>query len=186
MAKETFARRCDGFFERPEPPVRADGLTVFERRIRILWVELGLDLGNEEIQKTATACVRAWQRYITLDPEAMPVLQALKPKKRLALISNFDHPPHVHTLLSELGLTPFFEAVVVSGDTGVKKPDPQIFTPALQQTGLRAGEVVYVGDTLEDVQGAQAAGLQPIRIRRDSPSKNQVITDFIEEPLWKG
>ena len=64
-------------------------------------------------------------------------------------------------------LRPFFDAVVVSGDVGVKKPDPAIFAPALEQTGLATDEALFVGDSPEDdVAGARAAGLRPVLIRR--------------------
>ncbi|UCD18464.1 MAG: HAD-IA family hydrolase, partial [Candidatus Zixiibacteriota bacterium] len=61
----------------------------------------------------------------------------------------------------------FFDAVTVSGEVGIKKPDPLIFSQALRQTGLQPDEVAYVGDTLNDVRAARAAGLHPILIRRD-------------------
>ena len=64
------------------------------------------------------------------------MLGELQGRYKLALISNFDHPPHVHRLLDELALRPFFDAVVVSGDVGVKKPDPAIFTRRWSRPGL--------------------------------------------------
>ena len=75
--------------------------------------------------------------------------------------------PRRRYLVAGLALRPFFDAVVVSGDVGVKKPDPAIFTPALEQTGLTTDEALFVGDSPEDdVAGARAAGLQPVLIRR--------------------
>ncbi len=178
ISKESFALRCDGFFGRPEPPSKDDGLTVLERRIQALCVDLGMDLRSKEIKKAATAVVKAWQKHISLDLDTLPVLQALKPKKTLALISNFDHPPHIYSLLLELCLSEFFDTVVISGEVGVKKPDPYIFSFALEQTKLRPNEVAYVGDTLDDVQGARAAGLYPILIKRNESNKSHAILDF--------
>ncbi len=166
MSREEFAERCDGFFERPRPPAQDDGLTLYERRIQALGAELGLDLGDVAFSKAADASINAWQRHVPIDPDAHAVLGALRTRKTLALVSNFDHPPHVYLLLSELGLARFFDSVVVSGEVGVEKPDPRIFAMALAQTGLEPREVIYVGDTAEDVQGALAAGLCPILIRR--------------------
>ena len=167
MSQEEFAERCDGFFERPRPPAHDDDLTLYERRIQALGVELGLDLGDVVISKAADASIAAWQKHVPVDPDAYVVLGALRTRKMLALVSNFDHPPHVYLLLSKLGLARFFDSVVVSGEVGVEKPDPRIFAMALAQTGLEPREVIYVGDTAEDVQGALAAGLCPILIRRD-------------------
>jgi len=196
VSKTLLTSRCVGFFARPVPLSKDDGLSVLERRILALCSDLGLNVGPKAIQKTATACVRAWQRHHTLDPDAIPVLQTLRPKTSLALISNFDHPSHVTALLSEFGLAEFFDAVIVSGAVGIEKPDPGIFSLALQQTGRRPAEVVYVGDTAGDVTGSRAAGLCPIRIRRGGPSDDPAITDFkpiqrspreeIEEPTMDG
>ena len=163
--EETLIQLCEEFLLQPEPPVQDDGLTVYERRMRELVGELGLAL--EELRRISEASIAAWHAHTPLDPEAKSVLGELQGRYKLALISNFDHPPHVHRLLDELALRPFFDAVVVSGDVGIKKPDPAIFVPALEQTGLVADEAIFVGDSPEDdVAGARAAGLQPVLIRR--------------------
>lgn len=177
LSKDSFLVQCHDFFQKPEPP-HDHQLTVLERRIKALGEELGVELGSTELQNTAGAIVNAWQRYISVDPKALPVLQALKSTKTLALISNFDHPPYIYALLSELGLSEFFDAIVISGEVGVKKPDPHIFQVALQQTDLQPHEVIYVGDSLEDVQGAYAAGLCPIRIQRERLDADSKIVDF--------
>ena len=163
----TLVRLCEEFLLQPEPPVQDDGLTVYERRMRELVGELGLALAVGELRRISEASIAAWHAHTSLDPEAKSVLGELQGRYKLALISNFDHPPHVHRLLDELALRPFFDAVVVSGDVGVKKPDPAIFAPALGQTGLVADEVLFVGDSPEDdLAGARAAGLRPVLIRR--------------------
>jgi putative hydrolase of the HAD superfamily len=177
ISKELFAGRCDGFFQRAAPPVQDDGLTIYERRIKSLAAEQGLDLSDVAVSKAADASVTAWQKSITLDPNALDVLAALRSRKTVGLISNFEHPPHVYLLLSHLGLVRFFDTVVVSGDVGVEKPDPRIFELALGQVGLEPREAVYVGDTAEDVQGALAAGMCPVLIRRDEGVEGP-IDDF--------
>ena len=165
--EETLVRLCEEFLLQPEPPVQDDGLTVYERRMRVLVGELEVKLEVEELRQISEASVAAWHAYTPLDPEAKSVLGELQGRYKLALISNFDHPPHVHRLLDDLALRPFFDAVVVSGDVGVKKPDPAIFAPALEQTGLATDEALFVGDSPEDdVAGARAAGLRPVLIRR--------------------
>ena len=178
MSKKSFATFCDGFFGKSEPPAQNDRLTVYERRIQVLTIDLGLQLERREIQHTAISCINAWEKYVTRDPNAIPVLQALKKNKTLALISNYDHPPHIYSLLSDMALYGFFDSIVISGDVGVKKPDPRIFSIALQQTNLRSNEVVYVGDTLEDIQGARAAGISPILIQRIKSSEIRLMVDF--------
>ena len=50
---------------------------------------------------------------------------------------------------------------------GIKKPDPRIFDSALEQTGMKPKEIVYVGDTEDDTEAARAAGIVPILIQRE-------------------
>jgi putative hydrolase of the HAD superfamily len=164
--RQTFAELCDGFLGRPEPPVVADGLTVYERRLKALSCELGVTMTSGTLRRAAAASAGAWQRYVTLDPEARPVLRALASDKQLALVSNFDHPPHLHEVLARYGLSHLFQSIVVSAEVGVKKPDPGIFTAALAKTMLLPQQVAYVGDSDEDIEAARNGGLVPIRIRR--------------------
>ena len=163
---ESFAKACDQFFGKSEPTPRKPNMTVFEQRIQNLCSDLKLNLTSEEITEIANKIAEAWQKHIPLDAEARHVLQTLHRSKKLALISNFDHPPHVHSVLSEHGLTHFFDSVVISAEVGIKKPDPRIFDSALEQTGMTPEEVVYVGDTEDDTEAARAAGIVPILIQR--------------------
>ena len=177
MPENDLAQHCDGFFVQSAPP-RPDGLTAFEGRVWRLGLELGLTLNQADCRYLAQSSVDAWQQYVSLDPETIPTLQTLRVQKKLALVSNFEHPSHVHSLLKQLGLARFFDAIIVSGDVGVEKPDPQIFAPALAQTQLQPGEAVYIGDTLDDVRGARAAGLTPILIRRNDADQSPVASDY--------
>lgn len=167
IPKETFAEHCDGFHGREEPPRQEDGLTIFERRIQALCHELGVSIKEVDIKHTATTIINAWMKHVHLDPDCHPVLEGLQRDKTLGLITNFDHPPYMHALLRQLDLVKFFEAVIISGDVGVKKPESRIFHLALQRTRLQPDEVVYVGDTEEDIAGSLSAGITPILIQRD-------------------
>jgi putative hydrolase of the HAD superfamily len=179
VTRETFDDCCHQFFSKEEPTAEIeDGLTVFERRVDRLARSLSSKIELALLRETAARAVNAWQAYVQLDPEAPVVLSALAETRTLALISNFDHPPHVHRILRETGLASFFKAIVVSGEVGIKKPDPGIFRIALKRTGLQAEEVVYIGDTQEDVDGAKAAGIRPILIARPQDAQRPRILDY--------
>ena len=182
ISREALADALDGFFGLPEPPDAGDGLTVYERRLRRLCAELGMaDVTATAIRRAADASIESWDDHVTLDPQALPVLEALRPTKALAMISNYDHHTYAYRLLARLGLAPLFEAIVISGEVGVKKPDPRIFGPALEATGLQPEEVVFVGDAPEDVAGARAAGIRPVLIRRDDGTRTAIASDYTRE-----
>lgn len=165
---ESFSEACDQFFGKDELMPRQPNLTVFEQRIQNLCTDLNLNLIPEDVKRIANKIADVWQKHIPLDTEALHVLQTLHRSKKLALVSNFDHPPHVHSVLSELGPTHFFDSIVISGEVGVKKPDPRIFDTALEETGIQPEEVIYVGDTEDDIEAARAAGIVPILIQREN------------------
>ncbi len=168
LSIESLAKTCDQFYSKSEPTPRQHHLTVFEQRIQNLCCDLKLNLVPEDIKAIANKVANAWQAHMSLDSETPHLLHTLHRFKKLALVSNFDHPPHVHSVLSKLNLTPYFDSVVISAEVGVKKPDPRIFDTALEQTAMKPEEVIYVGDTEDDTKAARAAGIVPIRIQRNN------------------
>jgi putative hydrolase of the HAD superfamily len=97
-------------------------------------------------------------------PEALAQLHAAG--HRLLVVSNWDCS--LPDWLGPAGLMEHVEAVVSSGATGVAKPDPEIFERALALAGAARGDVVHVGDSVEnDVAGARAAGLRAILVARN-------------------
>lgn len=55
-----------------------------------------------------------------------------------------------------------FDAVVISGEVGMRKPEPEIFELALARIGLPAGECVFVDDMAHNIVAARQAGLAGI------------------------
>jgi HAD superfamily hydrolase (TIGR01549 family) len=178
IAKNSFALKCNGFFKKPEPSLRDVNLTLYENRLNDLGRDLGLNLRSEELRKTAMDTIKAWQKYVPLDPEAITILETLKKSKKLALITNFDYPPHVYSLLSNLKLRPFFDSIVISSEVNVKKPNPMIFSLPLEHTKLNSNEVCYVGDTREDMKAAINAKIHPIFIQRNPSFENESMDDY--------
>jgi HAD superfamily hydrolase (TIGR01509 family) len=173
---EELQQCCRGFFSRPEPGPAAGsadepvGPSVYERRILRLLDEMGRPRDLELARRAADLTAEVWQRHITLDPEALEVLEHLDRHLLLVgLVTNFDHPRHVRRVLEQTGLAGRVRHVVISGEVGCKKPDPRIFLDLLGRVGLDPGAVVHVGDAPEDVAGARAAGVVPIQIEREQP-----------------
>lgn len=85
------------------------------------------------------------------------------------------------------GLRKYCDIVVVSGDVGVHKPDPQLFIYTAQKLGLIPQECTYVGDhPVNDIQGALDAGMKAIRMNygwfknQDLRDDVPIIEDIIE------
>ena len=100
-------------------------------------------------------------------PEVPEVLARLRAGgARLAVVSNWD--VSLHDVLERTGLRPLVDAVVISAELGVAKPDPAIFRAALDRLGAGPDGALHLGDSLEDdVAGARAAGLEAVLVVRN-------------------
>ncbi len=71
-------------------------------------------------------------------------------------------------MLERCGLDGALDGVVTSAGAGARKPDPAIFSPALEIARCSAADALYVGDTPEeDLEGGRAAGIRTLLIDRD-------------------
>ncbi len=106
--------------------------------------------------------------------EALPVLRTLKEKGlRLGVIS--DWQKGLRHFCEELGLAEYLDVVVASGEVGYQKPDPRLFEAAGRQMKIHADEILHVGDSLADVEGARGAGFSAaLLIRQGDPPTTQV------------
>lgn len=172
ISREEFAPYVEAFFEKPRPDFADQGLSLYERRLRDLGHRLGLDLDLRTLRSIVDHTIEAWYRDMYVDPEAYDVLEDLKQRFKIGLVTNWDYSPSIYRLLADYELEDYFETVVVSDEVGVAKPDPGIFHVALRRAGLEPKEAAYVGDAPEDVEGSLAAGLQPILIKRKRVMKD--------------
>ncbi|MGG6311235.1 HAD family hydrolase [Paenibacillus macerans] len=85
---------------------------------------------------------------------------------RLGIITNgYSHLQHGK--IDRLNLRAYFDAIIVSGDVDIGKPDPRIYRLALERLGTRPEETIIVGDhPRNDIWGAAQAGLRGIWLRR--------------------
>jgi len=55
-----------------------------------------------------------------------------------------------------------FDAIVISGEVGVNKPEPEIFRLGAERLGVPPEECVFVDDLRENCAGAEAVGMAAI------------------------
>jgi 2-haloacid dehalogenase len=92
-------------------------------------------------------------------PHAAAALENLARRAALALVTNGISEVQ-RGRLERSGLARHFQAVLISGEIGIAKPDPRFFFLAAGQLGLSPSEVLCVGDVpATDIRGARAAGM---------------------------
>jgi FMN phosphatase YigB (HAD superfamily) len=122
---------------------------------------LSRELGREVSVETMMSAIRF--RAFSDAPPALAELRWLG--LRLVCVSNWD--VSLPEVLERCGLGGALDGVVTSAATGVRKPDPAIFKPALELAACPPGDAIYVGDTpAEDLVAARGAGIPALLIDR--------------------
>ncbi|MEO8888713.1 MAG: HAD family hydrolase [Jatrophihabitantaceae bacterium] len=105
--------------------------------------------------------------HYALFDDVLPLLDVLRRRGiRLGLITN-NESVHQRDKLARVGLDSRVDAIVISDEVGVAKPDRAIFDHALDLVGVAAEEAMHIGDNLiADAQGAHAAGLHAVWLDR--------------------
>lgn len=112
-----------------------------------------------------------WELY----PEVLEVLETLRGRFRLGIISNFDG--RLRMVLEQFGVSKFFEQMAISSEVGADKPDPLIFRRALALSHVTASEAIHVGDDpVGDWKGAADAGLSVFRLHRPGNSLRNLVS----------
>jgi putative hydrolase of the HAD superfamily len=97
---------------------------------------------------------------------------------RTALLSNswgVDYYPR--ELLEEL-----FEEVVISGEVGMRKPDPDAYLHTAERLGVRPEECVFVDDHDDNVEAARRIGMRTVH-HRETPDTVEELERALGVPL---
>jgi HAD superfamily hydrolase (TIGR01509 family) len=117
-------------------------------------------LGLKDPAKQADAVtffVRAAERILRRNGKILETLS--QAGLQMGVISNSYG--NVETLCREFGYNSYFKVLIDSFVEGVHKPDPQIYTLALERLDQPAQKVLMVGDNFErDVLPAKALGMK--------------------------
>ena len=101
--------------------------------------------------------------YVTRDEKLVSMLQTLRKKYRLFIISN-GSGKQVERKLAHLGIgSTIFDPRIYCYDREWVKPEPAPFLAAIESLNLKPEEIVYVGDRTDvDVDAAKAVGMRTI------------------------
>jgi epoxide hydrolase-like predicted phosphatase len=79
-------------------------------------------------------------------------------------------------------LEELFDGIVISGDVGMHKPEPEIFLLGARRIDVPAGECVFVDDLRENCAGAEAVGMTAI-LHRGADSTLPRLEELLGVPL---
>ncbi len=149
------------------PGYRKDAWTAGLKAMGVDDPEFGYELGERFPQER--------RKVPFVYEETFDVLDILKEKYRLLLLTNGSPDLQITKLAITPNLVPYFEQIIISGSFGRGKPDPAIFEHALSRMILLKDEVIMVGDNLlTDILGANRAGIKSVWINRHNKKRNEV------------
>jgi putative hydrolase of the HAD superfamily len=115
--------------------------------------------------------VKNYPTLFKLYDRVVPVLVGLQRKYKLVLVSNCSLG--MLEVVGALGIDAFFEAIILSYQVGVRKPDKRIYFEALQKATLQAHECIFVADEISDLEGARMVGLRTLLVRQGSHTTHE-------------
>ncbi len=117
--------------------------------------------------------------YVSIYDDTIEVLEYLKPKYKLAILTNGGTKPQ-RGKIQLSGIEPYFDYVVASGELKIAKPDVRIYQHVCDKLNILPEEAVFIGDTFStDLLGAHNAGMKPIWICSDKYRKSNGCVDRI-------
>jgi putative hydrolase of the HAD superfamily len=102
----------------------------------------------------------------TPNDEVCALVPQLQGRYRLVLLSNTNDLHYRHFRRQFADTLDRFDALVVSHEVGLRKPDPGIYHHARERAGCPAGECLFVDDLPANVEAARACGWQGVVYRR--------------------
>jgi putative hydrolase of the HAD superfamily len=83
-------------------------------------------------------------------------------------------------------MAPLVDAAIFSSETGLRKPDPEIYLAATEALGVEPGRCLYCGDgAYGELTGATAVGMTAVLIRPADLDFEEALTPEPEED-WRG
>ncbi len=162
FSTQFFARAKRQQQELPEEHAEIDIALVFREILN----EAGYhDAGSLSVALAGIYRVLSMEKFM-LFPDTIPALRRLHDHFKLGVVSDAQRA-YFRTELTAAKLAPLVDVTVASGEYGFRKPDPRLFSIALERLGVPPDVAVYVGDSVErDICGARAAGMWAVLLDR--------------------
>jgi putative hydrolase of the HAD superfamily len=125
-------------------------------------VAAGCRAGRPDEALTAELVMLDDEGWSTTDPAVLELIDDLTAgDARLAVLSNA--PASMGDLVRSRPWAAAFDAVLISGELGLIKPEPAIYAELLRVLGAGAGRVAFLDDRADNIAAADACGIRAIR-----------------------
>lgn len=132
--------------------------------------ETGLISSNEFFNKIVEKCnlsiskhefIKVFTNIFTPIQTTLELIKKLKPKYKIALLSNTNELDFEHTI-KPIEIFNLFNAVTLSFKVKAMKPDAKIYLDCLKKLNLKPEECVHIDDREDYVEAANKIGIKGI------------------------
>jgi epoxide hydrolase-like predicted phosphatase len=107
-----------------------------------------------------------------IDHEILDFLRSIKPKFKVALISNAWSGLRNYIVREKFD--DVFDHMIISAEVGVAKPDAKIYHIALEQLQVQPEEAVFVDDFIENIEACEEIGMEAIHFKHPTTAIQQL------------
>ncbi|MHB8252638.1 MAG: HAD family hydrolase [Acidiferrobacter sp.] len=112
------------------------------------------------------------RKRLQLYPGVIDVLERLRSSYRMGIVSDAQWS-YALSEMRAVGLGNYFDPIIISANSGFRKPDKRIFAEALEVMNLKPSQAIYVGnDMYRDIYGASRAGIKTIFVHSNQGEKS--------------
>jgi phosphoglycolate phosphatase len=145
--------------------------------------QMALILPTDRLEEAPTVVetYRVLYREIMLDtsepfPGVDALLRELHAQGDTLAICSGKRGPSIQEVITHVGWTALFTAVVSPDDVKRGKPDPESMAVALSKTGFQPEQAIMIGDTHFDIEMANRAGVASCAVTWGTHSRSELAT----------
>lgn len=161
----------------------ANGMVWKDEVYRVLSKEFDL-VGKPSVEDLVSEYLDQYPKFSVEVSGTKQALESVKAQGMKVCILTNGRSDLQRAVINKLGFSEYLDAIVISEEVGVRKPQREIFELALSALGVAAIDAVMVGDSIEsDVEGALSAGLHAIAFGCSSAPKEALLSCSLAEAV---
>jgi putative hydrolase of the HAD superfamily len=102
-------------------------------------------------------------------------LERLSKKYRLGVLSN-SLPSRKHHELKIDDIDRYFDQIIISSEEGVRKPNRKIYEIAIESSGFKPNEILFIDDKVSSLKGAVESGIENVVLYKTVSEEYPTIT----------
>jgi HAD superfamily hydrolase (TIGR01509 family) len=131
---------------------------------------------DADIRAAHTALYATYRSRLRPLPGAADLLRACQRRGLTVVLASSADEAEFTLLRAALDAEDAIDAATFSGDVEASKPAPDLVEVALDKAGVSAGQAVFIGDTVWDVEACQKAGVPCIGLLSGGVSRDELAS----------